>query len=202
MSCHSFRKLTGFGRPVVKLLSGGSRCGRNACLIGKRNVTTPADSGFLPSKVAVVTKTTRYEFEQQRYRYAGLSEEDLKQLVRVTVLTNTHSLNIFSFDQSCTFIAFPKHVLSAFRYTIAVINYVIARPQKVKHTVHKQLSVSYLKILWLFYIWFTERRYIVLWKQKQCLCAYRDLAEMLNSKVSVNIKDVDAPFWFGFASLH
>lgn len=37
---------------------------------------------FRPEKVAVVTKTTRYEFEQQRYRYAGLSEEDLKQLVR------------------------------------------------------------------------------------------------------------------------
>ncbi|EFB19293.1 hypothetical protein PANDA_012542, partial [Ailuropoda melanoleuca] len=29
----------------------------------------------------VVAKTTRYEFEQQRYRYAELSEEDLKQLV-------------------------------------------------------------------------------------------------------------------------
>ncbi|XP_041825495.1 NAD kinase 2, mitochondrial isoform X2 [Melanotaenia boesemani] len=38
-------------------------------------------SGFKPEKVAVVTKTTRYEFEQQRYRYAGLSEEDLKQLL-------------------------------------------------------------------------------------------------------------------------
>ncbi|XP_034566336.1 NAD kinase 2, mitochondrial [Notolabrus celidotus] len=37
--------------------------------------------GFTPEKVAVVTKTTRYEFEQQRYRYAGLSEEDLKQLL-------------------------------------------------------------------------------------------------------------------------
>lgn len=37
--------------------------------------------GFKPEKVAVVTKTTRYEFEQQRYRYAGLSEEDLKQLL-------------------------------------------------------------------------------------------------------------------------
>ncbi|KAM6328660.1 NAD kinase 2, mitochondrial isoform 2-T2 [Alca torda] len=38
-------------------------------------------SGFRPSRVAVVVKTTRYEFEQQRYRYAGLSEEDLKQLL-------------------------------------------------------------------------------------------------------------------------
>lgn len=41
---------------------------------------------FKPEKVAVVTKTTRYEFEQQRYRYAGLSEEDLKQLVGPCVL--------------------------------------------------------------------------------------------------------------------
>ncbi|KAM9307313.1 NAD kinase 2, mitochondrial isoform 2-T2 [Pholidichthys leucotaenia] len=38
-------------------------------------------AGFNPEKVAVVTKTTRYEFEQQRYRYAGLSEDDLKQLL-------------------------------------------------------------------------------------------------------------------------
>ncbi|KAK7895809.1 hypothetical protein WMY93_021134 [Mugilogobius chulae] len=38
-------------------------------------------AGFKPEKVAVVTKTTRYEFEQQRYRYAGLSEQDLKQLL-------------------------------------------------------------------------------------------------------------------------
>ncbi|XP_074473652.1 NAD kinase 2, mitochondrial isoform X4 [Sebastes fasciatus] len=38
-------------------------------------------AGFKPEKVAVVTKTTRYEFEQQRYLYAGLSEEDLKQLL-------------------------------------------------------------------------------------------------------------------------
>ncbi|KAM6391618.1 NAD kinase 2, mitochondrial [Rhynochetos jubatus] len=40
-----------------------------------------AEGGFRPSRVAVVVKTTRYEFEQQRYRYAGLSEEDLKQLL-------------------------------------------------------------------------------------------------------------------------
>ncbi|XP_064259535.1 NAD kinase 2, mitochondrial isoform X1 [Passer domesticus] len=40
-----------------------------------------AGGGFRPSRVVVVVKTTRYEFEQQRYRYAGLSEEDLKQLL-------------------------------------------------------------------------------------------------------------------------
>nr|XP_060617376.1 NAD kinase 2, mitochondrial isoform X2 [Anolis sagrei ordinatus] len=39
------------------------------------------EGGFRPARVAVVAKTTRYEFEQQRYRYAGLSEEDLKQLL-------------------------------------------------------------------------------------------------------------------------
>ncbi|XP_048358681.1 NAD kinase 2, mitochondrial isoform X2 [Sphaerodactylus townsendi] len=37
--------------------------------------------GFRPSRVVVVAKTTRYEFEQQRYLFAGLSEEDLKQLL-------------------------------------------------------------------------------------------------------------------------
>ncbi|XP_056146499.1 NAD kinase 2, mitochondrial isoform X1 [Lampris incognitus] len=46
-----------------------------------RNIASQPDGGFKPAKVAVVTKTTRYEFEQQRYRYAGLSEEDLKQLL-------------------------------------------------------------------------------------------------------------------------
>ncbi|XP_034403246.1 NAD kinase 2, mitochondrial [Cyclopterus lumpus] len=39
------------------------------------------EAAFRPEKVAVVTKTTRYEFEQQRYLYAGLSEEDFKQLL-------------------------------------------------------------------------------------------------------------------------
>ncbi|XP_074138754.1 NAD kinase 2, mitochondrial isoform X6 [Sminthopsis crassicaudata] len=37
--------------------------------------------GFRPARVVVVAKTTRYEFEQQRYRYAELSEDDLKQLL-------------------------------------------------------------------------------------------------------------------------
>ncbi|XP_026504834.1 NAD kinase 2, mitochondrial isoform X2 [Terrapene carolina triunguis] len=41
----------------------------------------PCGGGFRPSRVVVVAKTTRYEFEQQRYRYAELSEEDLKQLL-------------------------------------------------------------------------------------------------------------------------
>ncbi|XP_069573387.1 NAD kinase 2, mitochondrial [Brachyistius frenatus] len=43
--------------------------------------SSPQWTGFKPDRVAVVTKTTRYEFEQQRYLYAGLSEEDLKLLL-------------------------------------------------------------------------------------------------------------------------
>lgn len=56
------------------------------------NTSSQPKAGFKPEKVAVVTKTTRYEFEQQRYRYAGLSEEDFKQLVRcpTTYSTGTH----------------------------------------------------------------------------------------------------------------
>ncbi|KAG9354054.1 hypothetical protein JZ751_012178 [Albula glossodonta] len=49
--------------------------------VGFRNFVSQSDAVFKPEKVAVVTKTTRYEFEQQRYRYAELSEEDLKQLL-------------------------------------------------------------------------------------------------------------------------
>ncbi|XP_062984236.1 NAD kinase 2, mitochondrial isoform X2 [Elgaria multicarinata webbii] len=44
-------------------------------------LSSGVDAGFRPARVVVVAKTTRYEFEQQRYRYAGLSEEDLKQLL-------------------------------------------------------------------------------------------------------------------------
>ncbi|KAL4617292.1 NAD kinase 2, mitochondrial isoform X1 [Arapaima gigas] len=46
-----------------------------------RTICSRSELSFKPSRVAVVTKTTRYEFEQQRYRYAGLSEDDLKQLL-------------------------------------------------------------------------------------------------------------------------
>ncbi|XP_062455262.1 NAD kinase 2, mitochondrial [Rhea pennata] len=48
---------------------------------GGLGAAAAAGGGFRPARVAVVAKTTRYEFEQQRYRYAGLSEEDLKQLL-------------------------------------------------------------------------------------------------------------------------
>ncbi|KAK0154124.1 NAD kinase 2, mitochondrial [Merluccius polli] len=56
-------------------------CGRLHSPQAMRGVASRPVSGFKPSKVAVVTKTTRYEFEQQRYRFAGLSEVDLKQLL-------------------------------------------------------------------------------------------------------------------------
>ncbi|XP_066235169.1 NAD kinase 2, mitochondrial isoform X3 [Saccopteryx leptura] len=58
------RRLLGHGTPR-ELAGRGSR----------------PDGGFRPSRVVVMAKTTRYEFEQQRYRYAELSEEDLKQLL-------------------------------------------------------------------------------------------------------------------------
>uniref|UniRef100_A0A8C9S7G7 NAD kinase 2, mitochondrial n=1 Tax=Scleropages formosus TaxID=113540 RepID=A0A8C9S7G7_SCLFO len=67
-----------------------------------RTVCSRSEETFKPSKVAVVTKTTRYEFEQQRYRYAGLSEDDLKQLLALKGSSysgllerhNIHTLNV------------------------------------------------------------------------------------------------------------
>uniref|UniRef100_A0AAY4E3C8 NAD kinase 2, mitochondrial n=1 Tax=Denticeps clupeoides TaxID=299321 RepID=A0AAY4E3C8_9TELE len=62
----------------------GSYVCRGNLLIGRSSARTVASCGaaaFKPARVAVVAKTTRYEFEQQRYRYAGLSEEDLIQLL-------------------------------------------------------------------------------------------------------------------------
>ncbi|XP_052631172.1 NAD kinase 2, mitochondrial-like isoform X1 [Harpia harpyja] len=67
-------------------LSPAARCavvGPGPCVPRRRGCgrLEAAGGGFWPARVAVVVKTTRYEFEQQRYRYAGLSEEDLKQLL-------------------------------------------------------------------------------------------------------------------------
>ncbi|XP_006876613.1 PREDICTED: NAD kinase 2, mitochondrial [Chrysochloris asiatica] len=66
----------GTGGPAARLRHLGHGQPRELAGCGRR-----ADGGFRPSRVVVVAKTTRYEFEQQRYRYAELSEEDLKQLV-------------------------------------------------------------------------------------------------------------------------
>ncbi|XP_054507705.1 NAD kinase 2, mitochondrial isoform X3 [Agelaius phoeniceus] len=71
------RRLLALGglSPSVAAVAGRGAAGAAPCGSGA------AGGGFRPSRVAVVVKTTRYEFEQQRYRYAGLSEEDLKQLL-------------------------------------------------------------------------------------------------------------------------
>ncbi|XP_012591888.2 NAD kinase 2, mitochondrial isoform X1 [Microcebus murinus] len=75
----------GAGGPAARPRLGGDGGGqrhlgqgqpRELAVCGSR-----PDGGFRPSRVVVVAKTTRYEFEQQRYRYAELSEEDLKQLL-------------------------------------------------------------------------------------------------------------------------
>ncbi|KAM9450529.1 NAD kinase 2, mitochondrial isoform 1-T2 [Clarias gariepinus] len=65
--------------PVVAIINRGGSLNFHQSSVCKD--ASQAKSGFKPSKVAVVTKTTRYEFEQQRYICAGLSEEDLKQLL-------------------------------------------------------------------------------------------------------------------------
>ncbi|XP_051960186.1 NAD kinase 2, mitochondrial isoform X1 [Xyrauchen texanus] len=81
MLSRALRKSLSYGNPLVAVFAG-SYCSR-LCFhqTALCKVASQAESGFKPAKVAVVTKTTRYEFEQQRYRYAGLSEEDLKQLL-------------------------------------------------------------------------------------------------------------------------
>ncbi|KAM3873777.1 NAD kinase 2, mitochondrial [Diretmus argenteus] len=68
-----------FGNRAVTLLLSGRSV--RPLQTSVRSIASRPDCGFKPAKVAVVTKTTRYEFEQQRYRYAGLSEEDLKHLL-------------------------------------------------------------------------------------------------------------------------
>lgn len=75
----------GAGGPAARPRLGGDGGGRRHLGQGQprelARCGSRADGGFRPSRVVVVAKTTRYEFEQQRYRYAELSEEDLKQLV-------------------------------------------------------------------------------------------------------------------------
>lgn len=81
MLSRALRKSFSYGNPLVAVLTG-RYCSRvRFHQTAVRNVALQAECGFRPEKVAVVTKTTRYEFEQQRYRYAGLSEEDLEQLL-------------------------------------------------------------------------------------------------------------------------
>lgn len=76
MLSRALRKSFSYGNPLVAVFVG-NYCSR----VRFHQLALRAECGFTPEKVAIVTKTTRYEFEQQRYRYAGLSEEDIKQLV-------------------------------------------------------------------------------------------------------------------------
>lgn len=78
MTRRSVVNLVCTGHRAVAQLYGSPRRPLHTSLC---NTLSQPKAGFKPEKVAVVTKTTRYEFEQQRYRYAGLSEEDLKQLL-------------------------------------------------------------------------------------------------------------------------
>ncbi|XP_064163182.1 NAD kinase 2, mitochondrial isoform X1 [Anguilla rostrata] len=66
---------------TVTFITGRPVSCRSKIQMGIRNIVSHSGAGFMPAKVAVVTKTTRYEFEQQRYRFAELSEEDLKHLL-------------------------------------------------------------------------------------------------------------------------
>lgn len=79
MTRRSVVSLVGFGSRAAGLVYGHPLRPVHTSI---GNTSSQPKAGFKPEKVAVVTKTTRYEFEQQRYRSAGLSEEDLKQLVR------------------------------------------------------------------------------------------------------------------------
>ncbi|XP_046901222.1 NAD kinase 2, mitochondrial isoform X4 [Hypomesus transpacificus] len=81
MTSRSFMNFMCLGNRVVAVLNGTCVRRLTPVLFGIRHVVSHADAGFKPEKVAVVTKTTRYEFEQQRYRYSELSQEDLKQLL-------------------------------------------------------------------------------------------------------------------------
>ncbi|XP_033981932.1 NAD kinase 2, mitochondrial isoform X2 [Trematomus bernacchii] len=78
MPRRSVVNLLGLGTRAVSLLNGNSLQTFHSSL---KHASSLPKAGFKPEKVAVVTKTTRYEFEQQRYLYAGLSEEDLKHLL-------------------------------------------------------------------------------------------------------------------------
>uniref|UniRef100_A0A8C4X3R8 NAD kinase 2, mitochondrial n=1 Tax=Erpetoichthys calabaricus TaxID=27687 RepID=A0A8C4X3R8_ERPCA len=71
------RKFVAYLRSCVLL----GQCGGLHISATRPLVTQSASAGFKPSKVAVVAKTTRYEFEQQRYKMSGLTEDDLKQLL-------------------------------------------------------------------------------------------------------------------------
>ncbi|XP_034457623.1 NAD kinase 2, mitochondrial isoform X4 [Hippoglossus hippoglossus] len=82
------------GRTVGQLLCGGS-----ARLLRTSAANTSPSPGFKPEKVAVVTKTTRYEFEQQRDK----SEEELTQQLALkgssyTGLQERHNIHTYNVE--------------------------------------------------------------------------------------------------------
>ncbi|XP_034997393.1 NAD kinase 2, mitochondrial isoform X2 [Hippoglossus stenolepis] len=82
------------GRAVGQLLCGGS-----ARLLRTSAANTSPSPGFKPEKVAVVTKTTRYEFEQQRDK----SEEELTQQLALkgssyTGLQERHNIHTYNVE--------------------------------------------------------------------------------------------------------
>lgn len=102
MLSRAVRKSLSYGNAVLAGFSGSYYCSR-VCFhqTAVCKVASQAECAFRPAKVAVVTKTTRYEFEQQRYRYAGLSEEDLKQLLALkgssySGLLERHNIHTFN----------------------------------------------------------------------------------------------------------
>ncbi|KAM9331018.1 NAD kinase 2, mitochondrial [Gastrophryne carolinensis] len=90
------------------LLCAGCSGRAGGLVLPLRRLTSGQSGGFHPQRVAVVTKTTRYEFEQQRYRCAGLSEEELKALLALKGSSyngllqrhNIHSENVEHIVQS------------------------------------------------------------------------------------------------------
>lgn len=102
MLSRAVRKSLSYGNAILAGFSGSYYCSR-VCFhqTAVCKVASQAECAFRPAKVAVVTKTTRYEFEQQRYRYAGLSEEDLKQLLALkgssySGLLERHNIHTFN----------------------------------------------------------------------------------------------------------
>uniref|UniRef100_A0AAZ3SC89 NAD kinase 2, mitochondrial n=1 Tax=Oncorhynchus tshawytscha TaxID=74940 RepID=A0AAZ3SC89_ONCTS len=91
MTPRSFINCLCLGHRAVTILNGSSR----HIQMEIQSIASQAEIGFKPAKVAVVTKMTRHEFDQQRYRFSELSEEDLKQLVK-----EWKTIKVFNKDQS------------------------------------------------------------------------------------------------------
>uniref|UniRef100_A0A4W6DGI3 NAD kinase 2, mitochondrial n=1 Tax=Lates calcarifer TaxID=8187 RepID=A0A4W6DGI3_LATCA len=121
MTRRSVVNLVLLGNRAVSLLNGNSLRPLHTSVY---NTSSQPESGFKPEKVAVVTKTTRYEFEQQRYRYAGLSEEDLKQLLAMkgssySGLLERHNIHTNNVEHIVKSLRSEGHLCLPVRYTRA-----------------------------------------------------------------------------------